>query len=193
MGSVSCTHCAFGARAPARRDINSPFMLCVINKSEIYIDRPMELTTTIQIVFCCGSHCAHRFANRNSIKMFIRSRKDDACEKTKVSVTCYTNWIAFSISSCTFCIFSTSSEKGDREDPWMLCTHHKKNKTKQTNENQNRNFSRFWRMRDVQDKLFENVTRWDYELCVSELKTQFCYAHSRSFFSLLLLLRMFVY
>lgn len=64
------------------RDINSPFMLCVINKSEIYIDRPMELTTTIQIVCCCcygcyGSHCADRFANRNSIKMYIRSRKDD--------------------------------------------------------------------------------------------------------------------
>lgn len=44
----------------ALRDINSPFMLYVINKSEIYIDRPMELTTTIQIVCCvavCGSHC----------------------------------------------------------------------------------------------------------------------------------------
>lgn len=61
------------------RDINSPFMLCVINKSEIYIDRPMELTTAIQIVCCAAAvdHIVWIVLQVATASKCIRSRRND--------------------------------------------------------------------------------------------------------------------
>lgn len=117
------------------RDINSPFMLCVINKSEIYIDRPMELTTTIQIVCCVLrllllllwiTFCESFRKSQQHQKIYSISKR--RCEKTKVSVDMYTNWIAQACMAL-YRILSISSWEDKKEIHW--CVRTRKNKKKQ--------------------------------------------------------------